>query len=93
MKTQVKNKRPNTSSIHDQLGCDTLSLRGGVYLAKWSYFYSGGLSEQVCSEKITQAFPEAYVIDAGDHWHSFVGGAKTGGPQDTYYWVTFKLES
>ena len=83
--------RPTTASIHDAISCDTLSLRGGIYLAKWTYFYSGGLSKEGCSKKITTAFPNAYIIDSGNHYHAFVGGAKIGGPQDTYFWVTFKL--
>lgn len=92
MKTVKETKHiDSVSSMQDQIGSDTLRLRGGVYIAKWSYFYSSSLPKEGCSEKIKQAFPNTYIINSGDHWHSFVGGAKTGGPQDTHFWVTFKL--
>ena len=80
-----------TDAIRAEINSDTLSLRKGIYTAKWSYFYSSGRSVETCKEKITTAFSNAYIIDGGNHWHSFVGGCKTGSAQDTYFWVTFKL--
>jgi hypothetical protein len=30
------------------------------------------------------------IVDSGDHWHEFRGGAKTGGSQDSFMYVEFK---
>ena len=90
MSTQTQTQM-KTIDIQHQLGADTLSVRDSVYTAKWCFFYKNNRSAETCKEHVESVFPNAYVKDSGGHWHSFVGGAKTGGPQDSYFWVTFKL--
>ena len=91
LKTETIKNRPSTVSIQNELCSDTLSLRGGVYIAKWSFFYTNGKSAQYFQEKVESAFPNACVIDSGKHWHSFCGGAKTGSSKYSYFWVTFRI--
>ena len=61
-----------------------------------SFFYRHGMDSQKLSDqvvaKLTEAGVKVTVIDRGEHWHGFVGGAKSGGPMDSYFWVIFKVE-
>ncbi len=74
-----------------KLGCTVLSVRKGVYTAKWSYFYRHGRTPEGLAEVVLAKFPNASIIEKGDHWHGFVGGARAGSAQDSYMWVRFTL--
>lgn len=68
----------------------TLSYRGGVFTAKKSYFWGICGDGSGLADKIKKLIPTAEIVDYGNHYHSFVGGAKPGSPQDSYFWVKFK---
>jgi hypothetical protein len=77
----------------ENLGAIVTIHRNGSITAKWTYFYRGGRSAESCVEKICGEFgrEKVTIIDSGDHWHVFVGGAKAGGPKDSYFWVHFAV--
>lgn len=78
--------------MKEKLGCSVVSKkRNGNFVAKWSYFYTHAVTPEDRKLQVLKAYNDALVIDLGDHWHDFVGGAKTGGYQDSYMWVEFKL--
>ena len=83
----------DTKQVKQTLGeiFDTFSSRGGVYTIKKSYFYGFGKDGSALADKVQQKLPSAVVVDYGNHWHPFVGGAKPGSPQDSYYFCKFKI--
>jgi hypothetical protein len=40
---------------------------------------------------VKSKIPWARIIDTGDHWHAFVGGAKSGTSRDSYMYVKFEI--
>ena len=81
-----------TKHIKEAVGnvVSTLSSRGGVFTAKKSYFWGICGDGSGLADKIKSLVPTAEIVDYGNHYHSFVGGAKPGSPQDSYFWVKFK---
>jgi len=70
---------------------DVITLRKGIVTAKRSYFYSHGYSEDKMAEAILTVFPTATIVEKGNHWHEFCGGAKAGSAKDSYFWVKFTV--
>ena len=80
------------TQIQDALTCSAVSKnRDGNFIAKWSYFYRCGKSPEGYATKVQEVFPDAVIVQTGDHFHAFCGGAKSGSATDSYMWVEFKL--
>ena len=56
------------SELKDALGADTLGKNKEVFIARWGYFYSHGLSAEKYAAKVKQILPNAIIINKGDHW-------------------------
>lgn len=69
----------------------TISLRHGVFTVKKSYFYRNGMTAGGLWDRVQAKIAAAQLVDCGDHWHEFVGGAKSGSAKDSYFWVKFSL--
>lgn len=61
----------------------------GVFRYHRGYFYRHGQSEKDLENHVKSKIPLATILDSGDHWHAFVGGAKSGSAQDSFLWVRF----
>lgn len=76
---------------------DVLSKRGDVFSAKRSYYWGISSSGEGFKDKIVKALEandgriKIEVVEFGNHAHSFVGSAKAGSAQDSYFWVKFKI--
>jgi len=61
-----------------------------------SFFYTHGKDEKVVEREISKILTDANikftVLDSGEHWHSFVGGAKPGSSQDSYWYVIVEIQ-
>ena len=85
-------KRSEIKAKIEECFADAMTFhKDGTITAKWGYFYRHDRTPEKYAEKIKEAFPGAFIIDTGDHWHAFVGGAKSGSAQDSYMWVRFKV--
>lgn len=72
------------------LGASMISKkRNGNYLARWSYFYRHDRSATKYAQQVKEAFPEATIIDSGDHWTEFKGGASVA--NQSHFYVEFKI--
>jgi hypothetical protein len=56
-----------------------------------SYYWGFNASEQPLVDKVKNVFPDAVITDSGNHFHPFVGGAKSGSAKDSFLWVTFTV--
>lgn len=77
----------NQHDVHPNV----VSVSKGVYKIKRSYFSGGERLLNSMLERVKK-IDGIIVMDSGDHWHSFVGGAKAGSAQDSYVWITFTLK-
>lgn len=84
----------NTKTVRSLLenSVDVLSFRNKVYTAKKSYYWGATQDGSAFRDKIQKLIPKARVVDYGNHWHSFVGGAKPGSSQDSYYYCKFEIK-
>lgn len=73
-------------------GIDGFKFHGDGTITAWhSYFYGIGMSPEVAADFIREEFPDITVLDSGNHYHNFVGGAKSGSAKDSFIWVKFKI--
>lgn len=50
--------------------------------ARHSYFYRFGMTPEKLEAKVKAAFPQARIVDSGDHWAEW--------PKDSYIYVRFE---
>lgn len=62
-----------------------------AYTVKDSYYWGVSKGAEAKIEKVKSLFPTAEILSSGNHYHAFVGGAKSGSAKDSYFWVVFKL--
>jgi hypothetical protein len=68
----------------------SVSCSKGIFTVKKSYFYGGGKALDSL-RWLVESIPDIKIVESGDHWHSFVGGAKAGTAKDSYVWVKFTI--
>ena len=76
-------------NIKSQLGVDTISKKGDIITVRSEFFYRHGRSEQDIINRIKRFIPNATIINSGEHWASFRGGASVA--QSSHWYVKFKL--
>jgi hypothetical protein len=83
----------NLEDIKWKLNADVVGrkTKAGTIIAKWGYFYRMERSPEKYAARVKQLYPNAEIVDKGDHWATFRGGAKTGSEQSSYMYVEFKL--
>lgn len=64
-----------------------VTLRNGIFTARWSYFYTHGATAEMYADKVKSQIPEAHIISCGDHWAAFKGGAPVN--KQSHFWVKF----
>ena len=61
-----------------------------------SFFYHHGLTETDLEKNISKALTKNNiqfdVLDRGEHFHPFVGGAKSGSNQDSFWFVILEIK-
>ena len=72
---------------------DTISCRDGVYTIKKSYYWGFTEDGSALADKVKKKLPSADILDYGNHWHPFVGGAKSGSARDSYHYCKFKVQA
>ena len=81
-----------TKQIRERLAgsFDTVSQKDGVVTVRRAFFYRFGGSTEKCVAAVKQAFPGCKVIDSGEKYVAFRGGATVA--QGTHWWVKFRVE-
>jgi hypothetical protein len=72
---------------------DKISVRNGVYTIKKSYYWGVSEDGSALAKKVESKLDKAVVLDYGNHWHPFVGGAKSGSSKDSYLYCKFYIKS
>lgn len=75
------------------INSDYLSQRNKVFTIKRSYYWgslkSGDEYASNIQKKLEAVGVHCRIEDSGNHFHGFVGGAKSGSAQDSYLWAKF----
>lgn len=72
-----------------EIGADTISKRNGVYTARKEFFYTKGKTAADFVKRVTDAYPGAKILDSGEVWKPFKGGATTA--NSSHWFVKFTL--
>ena len=70
-------------------GADTLSKKNGIYTIRQGFYYKMERSEEKLKKNILEVYPNAEIIDSGEHWAAFRGGQTIA--SGSHFWVKFKL--
>lgn len=89
-----ENKALTAEEVKDILSsggahCSQVTKKGNIYTARKGYFYRHGESGEGFRDKVLKAIPEAKIIDFGDIWKPFKGGAPIA--QQSHFYVKFEL--
>lgn len=68
---------------------DQLSKSKGIYTARWGYFYRHGRTSDECVQSVLDGLSGVRVIDSGDVWKSFRGGASV--KNQSHFFVKFQI--
>lgn len=66
---------------------DTVSHKGGVFTVRRGFFYTHGNTAAKLANVIKTMIPTATIIDSGEVWKNFRGGASTR--DGSHWWVKF----
>lgn len=89
MNAATETKKTTRREVEEKLAVDQVVLRNGIFTVRNEYFYTHGRSEKDLVAEVLAAFPQARIIDSGNHWAAFRGGASTS--QSSHWWVKFAL--
>lgn len=69
---------------------DGLSKSKGVFTFRRGYFYTHGQTADGWRDTIQKALPDAKIVDHGNHWAPFRGGAPLS--RQSHFYVKFIME-
>lgn len=75
--------------VKEQFNADTYSFKGGVFTVRRTFFYTHGFTSDMYAAKVLAAFPAATIVDQGEVWKAFRGGASVA--QQSHWYVKFTL--
>lgn len=79
----------NLEDVRFELGASTISKRGNVITIRKSFFYKHGFTTEMLEAKVLAKFPGATIVDSGEIWKAFRGGATIA--QQSHWFVKFEL--
>jgi len=82
-----------TKQVSELLQSEYVSKYKGQFKYWRGYFYRFNMTPEKLVTHVKEKIPTAIIVDSGDHWATFNGGAKSGSSKDSYMWVKFVLPS
>lgn len=61
--------------------------KAGNYVVRKGYFYTNGYDEQKFADNFSKLFPEFEIVNKGNAWKAFRGGASVA--NQSHWWVEF----
>ena len=68
---------------------DEITLKSGIYTIREGFFYRHGKTTKDLLNKVKSVFPNATIIDSGEIYTAFNGGAKIS--KQSHWFVKFTL--
>jgi hypothetical protein len=78
-----------TKQVRESLHADSVSQKDGVFTVRRGFFYTGGKTSEDFANAVKAVFPTAVVIDSGEVWTPFRGGATVA--KQSHWWVKFTV--
>jgi hypothetical protein len=78
------------TDIEDKLHVSSVSKRAGVFTVRDGFFYRHGRNSGDLVQKVRDAFPTAKILDQGEVWKAFRGGASVA--NQSHWFVKFSIE-
>ena len=75
--------------VEEKLNPDSLSMRNGIVTIRRGFFYRHGFTSEMYVEKVKAAFPTAEIVDSGEVWKAFSGGAPIA--RQSHWFVKFRV--
>lgn len=69
---------------------DEVTKYKGVFTARLGYFYTRGRTANDLVQKVLKSYPQANIVDSGNYWASFKGGASLA--KSSHWFVKFTLD-
>ena len=76
--------------VKNKLHADSYSSKGGVFTVRKGYFYRMSRTGETFKNEVSENIPKANIIDYGDHWTSFKGGAPLA--KSSHWYVKFTVD-
>lgn len=68
----------------------------GVFTFRYGFFYRMGMDDKKFGNKVVAELKKggfnATILDTGEHWAAFKGGAKEFSSQDSFFWAVAQVE-
>lgn len=77
------------SEVREKLNVSTVSQKAGVFTVRKGFFYTNGMDSSKLAERVLAVFPEVEIIDHGEVWKPFRGGASVA--QQSHWYVKFSV--
>jgi hypothetical protein len=77
--------------LRKTFSADSYSVRDGVFTVRRAFFYRHGFDADQFADRVRQAFPNATIIDSGEVWKPFRGGASV--KRGSHWYVVFTVPS
>lgn len=82
MKTTLK-------QVKEKIHADSYSLKNGVFTLRDTFFYRMGKDKNNIKLKVLDVFPNAIILDNGEVWKAFRGGASVA--NSSHWFVKFSI--
>lgn len=78
-----------TTQVAGLIHSDSVSKRNGVFTVRKGFFYRHGYTSDMLVDAIKALIPTAVIVDHGEVWKAFKGGAATA--QSSHWFVKFTV--
>ncbi len=89
-------KKITTAFLRDNIMCDSIGKKrdgSGHFVFRRGYFYRHGIDQHKFAKRISFELSELgidhKIVDCGDHWAPFRGGASIA--QSSHFWVQVEI--
>jgi uncharacterized C2H2 Zn-finger protein len=76
-------------NVKSMLGVDTISKKGDIITVRKEFFYTFGKTAEDFVNRVKEKYPNAEIVDYGETWKPFRGGASTA--NQSHWYVKFRL--
>lgn len=83
-------KTLTAKQVNEKLMVDQVTLSKGTYTMRDEFYYRHGRSANDYVKLVRETFPNAEILESGEIWKPFRGGASTA--NSSHWFVKFKLK-
>ena len=85
----AKEKRVTRKDVKEALCVDQVVLSKGIFTVRHGFYYTHGFTAEKLVEHVKCAYPHATILDSGEIWKPFKGGASVA--RQSHWFVKFTL--